>query len=480
MNILHYFLGFPPLHDGGLMIYATNLAEEQLKMGHKVFLLMPGEYISFIGKSKIKYYGIQESLPIYKIVNSHPFTLSGIKNPKKFIKPKNKNNYSLLLKNLNIEVLHVHSLIGFPKEILVQAKRLGIKTVFTTHDYFGICPRVDLFKYNHIQCDDYKSGSECVLCNLNASNKTIVRRNIQLLIPSFYDSARNIYKRIKKTFLHPKKKKEEILHIESNLNPSLHKIDQNKAKRFTMFREYYKNIIENFDLIIFNSSITKREFFKYINIDKNKTKILHVTHSSIKDNRNKINYAPVKDGKVNFTYMGPLNYKKGFFDLVDVFKRIKNNYSNWQLNIYGDCSHLDLKPFHKDFFKFYGKYTHNDFNYIFSNSSLLIIPSKCKETFGFIGLEAFSHGIPAIVSENVGFGDLIENKLNGVIYTEDKDNKNLEKEIINILKNPEFLLKYNKEIKEGEFLFDISNHCKKVLDIYKGSEEFYEDWDPDF
>lgn len=38
-----------------------------------------------------------------------------------------------------------------------------------------------------------------------------------------------------------------------------------------MFREYYKNIIENFDLIIFNSSITKREFFKYINIDK-KTK----------------------------------------------------------------------------------------------------------------------------------------------------------------------------------------------------------------
>lgn len=61
------------------------------------------------------------------------------------------------------------------------------------------------------------------------------------------------------------------MHIESNLNPSIHKIDQHKAKEFTMFREYYKNIIENFDLIIFNSSITKREFFKYINIDK-KTK----------------------------------------------------------------------------------------------------------------------------------------------------------------------------------------------------------------
>ena len=81
--------------------------------------------------------------------------------------------------------MHVHSLIGFPKELLEESKRLGLKTVFTTHDYFGICPRVDLFKYNHIQCDDYKSGSECVLCNLNASNKTIVRGNIQLLLSSF-------------------------------------------------------------------------------------------------------------------------------------------------------------------------------------------------------------------------------------------------------------------------------------------------------
>ena len=82
MSILHYFLGFPSLHGGELMIYATNLAEEQLKMGHKVFLLMPGECIGFNGKSKIKYYGIQKNLPIYKIVNSHLFTLSGIKNPK--------------------------------------------------------------------------------------------------------------------------------------------------------------------------------------------------------------------------------------------------------------------------------------------------------------------------------------------------------------------------------------------------------------
>lgn len=35
-----------------------------------------------------------------------------------------------ILKNLNIERLHVHSLIGFPKELLEKAKRLGVKTIF--------------------------------------------------------------------------------------------------------------------------------------------------------------------------------------------------------------------------------------------------------------------------------------------------------------------------------------------------------------
>jgi len=166
MNILHYFLGFPPLHDGGLMIYATDLAKEQLKMGHTVLMLMPGIYIKNISRSKIKFYKKQEGLPVYQIINPQLVSLAGIYDPEEFIKEKINNNYEYFLKKHNIEVLHVHSLIGFPIELLKTAKNLNIKTVFTTHDYFGLCPRINFFKYDNTICNDFRKGEECIFLQL--------------------------------------------------------------------------------------------------------------------------------------------------------------------------------------------------------------------------------------------------------------------------------------------------------------------------
>lgn len=459
MNILHYFLGFPPFHGGGLMIYATDLAKEQLKMGHSVIMLMPGEYIKHTTKSKIKFYKIQEGLPIYKIVNPQPVSLSGVNNPEEFIKEKRNNNYEGFLRKHNIEILHVHSLIGFPKEFLDEAKKLDIKTIFTTHDYFGLCPRINFFKYDYTLCNNYKQGKDCVLCNYNVPNKINMKRNIIIIFFKYYDLIKKVYYLFKN--------KNNRLISDEKLDFKNVKIDENKVRGFVKFREYHKSIIENFDTIIFNSSITKNEYAKYINLNNIRYKILPVTHSKIKDNRNVIDYKPIINNKVNFLFMGYLNKKKGFWDLVSVLDEIKEKYSNWQINIYGDYSNIDLKKFDKKFFKFYGRYKHDDLSNIFSNSSVLIIPSKCKETFGFVGLEAYSYGIPALVSENVGFSDFIINGINGLVYKEDNKNKYLKESIIKILENPGLLKKYNEEILKNEFKYLLKEHSKEIVDYYK-------------
>ena len=51
------------------------------------------------------------------------------------------------------------------REVLEEAKNLGIKLVFTTHDYFGICPKVTLFRNNQI-CDG--DCGKCEKCNERA------------------------------------------------------------------------------------------------------------------------------------------------------------------------------------------------------------------------------------------------------------------------------------------------------------------------
>lgn len=42
--------------------------------------------------------------------------------------------------------------MGLNKEWIDACKSLKIKTVFTTHDYFGICPKVTLYKNGDV-CD---------------------------------------------------------------------------------------------------------------------------------------------------------------------------------------------------------------------------------------------------------------------------------------------------------------------------------------
>lgn len=456
MNIAHYFLGFPPFHSGGLMIYATNLAKEQLKMGHKVSLLMPGKYSKNSEKSEIKYYQTSEGLPVYQIINSQPVSFSGIGNPSEFIKPKNLNNFSRFFIENKIEVLHVHSLIGFPSELLDEAKRLNIKTIFTTHDYFGICPKIYLYKYDSLVCKEFQKGKDCVICNYMSSHQNEVRkRNIMLGTCS-----QIIYKMLRKLAFYLKTKKNKKLNKIQNIIKTQ---QDNKSEEYAKFRDYYLKIIEKFDRVIFNSNETRKEFLNYVSL--NKCNVAPVTHSMIKDNRSKFNYNSLINNKVVFLFMGYLNEEKGFYDLVNVLNDIKMKYSNWKLTIYGNESEICLDDFDKSFFEFRGTYDYTDLVEIFSKASILVMPSKCKETFGFIGLEACSYGIPVLASANVGFGDIMRSKRCGIIY---KETENLRESLINILEKPQILDSYHNEILQNDFsLFLMQNHYKNVFEYYR-------------
>ena len=61
---------------------------------------------------------------------------------------------------------------------------------------------------------------------------------------------------------------------------------------------------------------------------------------------------------------------------------------------------------------------------IYSDIDILIVPSKWKETFGLITIEALSYGVKVFVSENVGSKDLLQNhmyfEINKICYTKYK------------------------------------------------------------
>ena len=54
-----------------------------------------------------------------------------------------------------------------------------------------------------------------------------------------------------------------------------------------------------------------------------------------------------------------------------------------------------------------GYFTKETIDSVYGNIDILIVPSKCKETFGLITVEALSYGVNVFVSENVGSKDLL-------------------------------------------------------------------------
>jgi glycosyltransferase involved in cell wall biosynthesis len=462
-KILHYFLGFNPLHGGGLMLYVKDLVEEQKKNGYDISLIMPGEYKFTNNNSKIEFYESYKGIPVYQIINPLPISFNGFFDPISFMEKRCEKVFYDFLKQEKINIIHIHSLIGLPKELVVAAKKLAIKTIFTTHDYFGLCPKVNFFDWKKNHCYDFENGYKCLECNENSNSliKQKLIRNINIYRK--YNIFDLLIKLLSKT-----KKYINFSFIKNINSPNDKELKNNKvffekkADEFKKFRDYQIDLINQFDLIIFNSSVTKNVFSNYIDIDNIKNKILPVSHSNIKDNRNRMDYQPIFDDKIRFIFMGYLDQKKGFYNLIDNLNKIKKINNSWELNIYGDYSNVNTEKFDSNQYKFHGKYSHEDFPEMFSENSLLIIPSQWKETFGFIGLEAFSYAMPILVSENVGFKDILKNKETGLVY-----NKNqIKNSLLDILNNPEQLSIINKNIKKENFKFDIENHVIELNRIY--------------
>lgn len=458
------------------MIYARDLAYEQINKGNNLIMLMPGKYKANSNKSEIKYFRKSENLHIYQIINGLPASAGGVRNPEILMHNVPNNNYKKFLEGKKIDIVHVHSLIGLPREFILEAKELKIKTIFTTHDYYGICPQIKLYKYNDRHCISYSQGMECIKCNQNSNeNLDIKRRNISVtFIGILINKIYNI-KFIKKCYNHyrlkagRKDKYNSVLNSQNKTNVDNRQTKNNKkSNQYMKLREYYMDIINNFDTIIFNSKTTMNEYSKYFYLEKKDYFIIPVTHRNIKDNRGKKISIKTKHSNINFAFMGNLSKSKGFFDLLDTLEEIKTDYKSWVINIYGDDSMINVDNYDSEFYNFNGRYTHNNLSDIFAKADMLIIPSKWKETFGFIGLEALSYGVPVLASDNVGFSDLIISGENGIVYKDDKDNKHLYDSIVNLIINPTIIEKFKENIADKDFTNEISEHVDIIDKIYNG------------
>lgn len=456
MKILHYSLGLPPYRTGGLTKYSFDLMNHQKNTGHQVFLLFPGRF-NISKKTSINAESEIEGLEVFEIVNPLPVSLlGGINDPVQFMKNVFPEDiYYSFLNKLKPDIIHIHTLMGIHKEFFLAAKDLKIKLVFTSHDYYGICPKVNLIDYKGDICFDNALGNNCVTCNQNAYSLPLIYLMQSKTYRNFKES--KIIKKLRK------RKNNTIKEQNSNSKeiPHSKKIDEFLAAEFNDLREYYLGIFGLIDYFHFNSENTKNEFERFLDING---AVLPISHKNIADNRKKKVYNGNYPLKISF--LGPLDIYKGFPLLRETVNRLLSiDQNNWELNVYGNNAELVLEPGESNHIRFHGRYQHDELENIFDNTDVLIVPSVWKETFGFIGLEALSYGVPVIVSNHVGFKDILRDGETGIIF--DPDTKELETILEKLINDRNILNKMNHNIYNDAFPYSLEKHSINIEALYK-------------
>ncbi len=300
MNILHYSLGFPPYRSGGLTKFCMDLMKQQKNEGHKVALLWPGRMNLRGGGTAIKDRGYVDFIRSFEIVNPLPISYDeGISDIDLFTTDVDETVYEPLLKKLSPDIIHLHTLMGLHMAFILCAKNLGIKLIFTAHDFFPICPKVTMYRKKAV-CTSAKSCKDCASCNSAAL--TISR--IKLLQSPLYRKLKDniIIKKIRK------KHRNNFLYSEETVkNTDIVRNIGEKNFDYIGLRKIYEKMLQMMDYIHYNSSVTQQVYKNFMEL-KN-YKILPITHGDIADKRKVKKF----NGQLRFSYLGPKGGAKGFF-----------------------------------------------------------------------------------------------------------------------------------------------------------------------
>lgn len=392
MRILHYFLGFPPYRTGGLTKYAFDLMNTQAEQGDTVAALWPGQmrlFHSDISVKKRKNVGQIES---YELINPLPVPLDeGIIQQETFTKSCDKTVYRSFLLKLRPDVIHIHTLMGLHRELVVVAGEINIRTVFTTHDYFGICPKVTLYRQGTV-CEQDHNCEDCVQCNLYA-----------LSVKKIWIMQSAVYRYLKDSLVVKWFRRRHRRGYFAEKMVSAPQISEKmiavKGEEYRKLREYYCGMLSDIDMIHFNSSVAEMIYKRYI-VPKD-SKVITITHQGINENQQCNKWIPANELRI--TFLAAPRPFKGFEILKNALDSLwSTGNRNFKLKVFGPVS--DSSPYMQISEEGFQTAQLKD---ILAETDVVVAPSIWYETFGFTVLEAISYGVPVIVSDHVGAKDVV-------------------------------------------------------------------------
>jgi len=155
-NVLFCSIFYPPNFVGGAELIAAHQAKTLQQMGHQA--------VVFAGRTEagLPHYAVDhdtfEGIPVYRVQLSRDDFDSRFVN---FYHPAVEREFEDLLVKSRADVVHMHNMIGLSLGVIHTAKRLGVPTVMTLHDFWGFCFKNTLIDARDRICSDFSRCHDC-------------------------------------------------------------------------------------------------------------------------------------------------------------------------------------------------------------------------------------------------------------------------------------------------------------------------------
>lgn len=461
MRILHYLHGLPPVRNGGLVKYALDLAEGQRKAGNEVHLLVPGSFESPWSNRKTRVAaGSWKNIRCHFIINPLLVTEGmRIERMDRLMEQGDTAVYITFLKKLCPDVIHVHSLMGIHLAFFHAAESLSVPVIFTTHDYYGLCPKVNLLRNGKI-CDrkDWKLCAQCMGAPVSEKKQErkhspCYRRMKKSRFYQWLEYAPGLlpYKSWIRGQVKGRKVKSGGIEKEET-------VDRDGLESHDALRVYYLEIFRKITCFHFNSRQAYEVYHSFLG--EIKGEVLPITNKSVADHRRIRTYT----GKLKIGYLSQGKEFKGYPKLLEALDAMyQTGRTEFECHIY-----FNLQERNHPYLRQHAPYREKELKGVFDNMDILVAPGIWKETFGMVVPEALSYGVPVILSSHVGAKELLEgNPGMGVVLDVGKLKEQLQEMLEKLYDDREILARMNERICRWKWDWNYDTHVRAVMHMYE-------------
>src|SRR5947209_1837062 len=165
MRILHVGFGFRPLRWGGLIAYAEDLMDAQVRHGHEVGYFFVGRAYPFMSRPRLRRWS-RRGISMFEIVN-HDVPIGGgygTAFPELDLDhAPSEAMFAATLREFEPDVVHVQEMLGLPSSLFEVARRHEVPMLMTIEDYHALCPTLKLFDSDSKICDRLEPGEMCAV-----------------------------------------------------------------------------------------------------------------------------------------------------------------------------------------------------------------------------------------------------------------------------------------------------------------------------